>query len=77
MIKFGTSRSCRASREVNIRTVYHESFEAEKFRGFRGFLVLRETFFHENISVAIEKQELIAITMGIRESFFVKICVMH
>ena len=58
-------------------TVYHESFEAEKFRGFHGFLVLRETFFHENISVAIEKWALIAITMGIRESFFVKICVMH
>ena len=58
-------------------TVYHESFEVEKFRGFRGFLVLRETFFHENISVAIEKRALIAITMGIRESFFVKICVMH
>ena len=55
-------------------TVYHESFEAEKFRGF---LVLRETFFHENISVAIEKRALIAITMGIRKSFFVKICVMH
>ena len=58
-------------------TVYHESFEAEKFHGFRGFLVLRETFFHENISVAVEKRALIAITMGIRESFFVKICVMH
>ena len=39
-------------------TVYHESFEAEKFRGFRGFLVLRETFFHENISVAIESGRL-------------------
>ena len=59
---------------IHIDTVYHESFEAEKFRGF---LVLRETFFHENISVAIEKRPLIAITMGIRESFFVKICVMH
>ena len=58
-------------------TVYHEIFEAEKFRGFRGFLLLRETFFHEIISVAIEKRALIAITMGIRESFFVKICVMH
>ena len=51
-------------------TVYHESFEAEKFCGFHGFLVLCETFFHENISVAIEKRALIAITMGIRESFF-------
>ena len=57
--------------------VYHETFEAEMFRGFCGFLVLRETFFHENISVAIEKQALIAINMGTRESFFVKICVMH
>ena len=54
----------------NTTTVYHENFEAEKFRGF---LVLRETFFHENISVAIEKRALIAITMGIHESFFVKI----
>ena len=25
-------------------TIYHESFEAEKFCGFRSFLVLRETF---------------------------------
>ena len=32
--------------------------------------MLRETFFHENISVAIEKRALIAIIMGIRESFF-------
>ena len=57
-----------------VYTVYHESFEAEKFRGF---LVLRETFFHESISVAIEKRALIAITMGIRKRIFVKICVMH
>ena len=56
--------------QPGISLVYQESFEAEKFRGFRGFLVLRETFFHENISVAIEKRALIAITMGIRESFF-------
>ena len=25
-------------------TIYHESFEAEKFCGFRSFMVLRETF---------------------------------
>ena len=46
-------------------------------KSFAVFLVLRETFFHENISVAIEKRAVIAITMGIREKFFVKICVMH
>ena len=30
-----------------VTAVYHESFEAEKFRGFRSSSVLRETFFHE------------------------------
>ena len=30
------------------RYIYHESFEAEKFCGFRGFLHIRETFLYES-----------------------------
>ena len=39
-------------------TVYHESFEAEKFRGFRGFLLLRETFFHEIFQLLLKSGRL-------------------
>ena len=39
-------------------TVYHESFEAEKFRGFRGSLLLRETFFHEIFQLLLKSGRL-------------------
>ena len=52
-------------------------FRGRKVSRFSRFFGAPRNFFHENISVAIEKWALIAITMGIRESFFVKICVMH
>ena len=51
-------------------TVYHESFEAEKFRGFRGFLVLRETFFHENISILLKSGRLYSYNYGNPRKFF-------
>ena len=44
--------------QANRTTVYHESFEAEKFRGFRGFLLLRETFFHEMFQLLLKSGRL-------------------
>ena len=38
-------------------TVYHESFKAEKFRGFRGFLYVCETLLYENLSSNIDLRE--------------------
>ena len=44
--------------QLRCTTVYHESFEAEKFRGFRGFLLLRETFFHEIFQLLLKSGRL-------------------
>ena len=40
---------------VLTNTVYHESFKAEKFRGF---LLLRETFFHEKFQLLLKSGRL-------------------
>ena len=51
-------------------TVNHESFKAEKFHGFRGFLCVHETFLYENLSrMALFTYGFKRKYVGFRESF--------
>ena len=43
---------------LKLSTVYHESFEAEKFHGFRGFLHVCKTFLYESSRWRLSNMDL-------------------